>query len=990
MTMMGVLSIFLTSCQTFFGNPHAEIALLEKQPYTLKYNQVDGNSDVKRLLMVTSADPDDVNAYQSILLRNNYLAQLIRSHWDIQVDLIMIDDYKRGELKNYDALFLIEDYDKLPITLMMDDVRNSDIETVFAGYGAAYQLSQVVRDLWSPESEAVLGKEPVAANTVTYKDVLFNSRSVQLTSVFPAIDKNNRTNKVSVLATYQDYFDNEYPFIVDVNDRFLILPFEIPHYYGPDDYSLVFLDALHYALGHHERNLKALVRLEDVNPYTYRSTVKIRDAYEFFKSHNIPFHIALIARYINPPERIDLSTHEAKIYLRYITQMVGEGLGNLIQHGYTHQVGNSISSIGYEYWDENTNEPLPYDSEEYVINTLAGARGEMEYLKLPTPDIFETPHYALSDLDNQVLNRYYPLRYEHIPNVGSLPFVAEIDNRIFFPTNLEYVAKWDTLEIKQKQRLLEQVSTFEDPVASFFWHPWRNVSELEFLVNLLQSKGYEFVSVYDLVNADPSAGYHIVVDFRNDFNANSFFLTNAFIDVSLIIVYVGFTLGSLLYILNALRISIYIKRIKNYRSDLNDVKALAREYRVELPNIAIMVPARNEGYVIENTIRRLAAMDYPKEHYRVYIIVDERELDDNVEVTTKAVADRLADKIFRETGIKFVNVIEVPIWFSGQFGNMAYTDKRSTKGRALNFALEHMKESSEWDHMDMLGILDADGRLDKHVLKEVAYRRIKFKSKLLQGSVFQVSNYSQVSIVGVAAGLELAIHHLTELPTRMLNSKVQFLAGTNYFIDKDLMDTILGWDQDSLVEDAELALRIYVERSVIAEWIISPELEQSPENFAIYKKQRERWARGHLILLKVIHDSKISFRQKLSFYFKVFISQFRFLIDLFLFFLAIVLMFLGGFAYLSPFLKWLSLFLAAMSLLIMDTYGFIYRKLASYIDPKMKFSQKFIQSLKLFAYFPLLIFVQATPRIMAIWNFVFAKETGWYKTERTKEAVQEN
>jgi cellulose synthase/poly-beta-1,6-N-acetylglucosamine synthase-like glycosyltransferase len=290
----------------------------------------------------------------------------------------------------------------------------------------------------------------------------------------------------------------------------------------------------------------------------------------------------------------------------------------------------------------------------------------------------------------------------------------------------------------------------------------------------------------------------------------------------------------------------------------------------------------------------------------------------------------------------------------------------------------------------MLGILDADGRLDKHVLKEIAYRRLRNNSKLLQGSVFQVSNYDQVSIVGVVAGLELAIHHLTELPTRMLNARVQFLAGTNYFIDKDLIQTVMGWDQHSLVEDAELALRIYEKQRVIAEWILKPELEQSPENFRVYRRQRERWARGHLVLLRAIKNADITWREKLTFYSKVFLSQFRFLTDLFLFFLAIILMFLGAFAYLSPFLKALSLFLAVMSILIMDTYGFIYRRLAGYIDPNMKFTHKVLQSLKLFSFFPILIFVQATPRMAALWNFLFGKEISWYKTQRTKEVVQQD
>jgi hypothetical protein len=144
------------------------------------------------------------------------------------------------------------------------------------------------------------------------------------------------------------------------------------------------------------------------------------------------------------------------------------------------------------------------------------------------------------------------------------------------------------------------------------------------------------------------------------------------------------------------------------------------------------------------------------------------------------------------------------------------------------------------------------------------------------------------------------------------------------------------------------------------------------------------------VLLRAIKNANITWREKIMFYFKVFFSQFRFLTDLFLFALAIVLMFLGAFAYLSPFLRWLSIFLAVMSIFIMDTYGFIYRRISKYIDPHMSLKQKVLQSLKLLSFFPVLIFVQATPRMAALWNYLFGKDNGWYKTERTKEAAQED
>jgi hypothetical protein len=67
----------------------------------------------------------------------------------------------------------------------------------------------------------------------------------------------------------------------------------------------------------------------------------------------------------------------------------------------------------------------------------------------------------------------------------------------------------------------------------------------------------------------------------------------------------------------------------------------------------------------------------------------------------------------------------------------------------------------------------------------------------------------------------------------------------------------------------------------------------------------------------------------------------------------------------------------------------MYRKLADYIDPNMTLKQKTLQSLKLFSYFPMLVFVQAIPRVGAVINFLFSRDQGWYKTERTREATMD-
>jgi len=450
--------------------------------------------------------------------------------------------------------------------------------------------------------------------------------------------------------------------------------------------------------------------------------------------------------------------------------------------------------------------------------------------------------------------------------------------------------------------------------------------------------------------------------------------------------YTCFIAGAFNHIYIVWQLKKYFKKIKNYNFDINSIDLFAENNKESLPKIAIFVPARNEGYVIENTIKRLSKLDYPKDKYSIFIIVDERELDDDVEICTKVIVEKSICKLNPQYGEDFVNCIEVPKYYSGTFGDDKWTFEKSTKGRALNYALEIIKHNTKWVNIDMIGVLDADGRLDVDVLKEVAFKRISFRSKILQGPVFQVSNFSQISIVGIFAGLELAIYHMTTLPRRLLSHKIQFLAGTNYFIDKNLILEVNGWNQYTMVEDAELALRIYIEKEIKADWLSCPEIEQSPENFKIYKKQRERWVRGHLELIKDIFKSKLLFEDKLNLFFKIFISQFRFLFD---FITISSALFLLLFSHITPF-PLLSLSLLIISIFIWDLYGLMYRMLSTYIDQNMTSKNKLKLTLKLFVFMPVMIFIQAAPRFQALKNFLFyRKKIEWYKTERTKEIITE-
>lgn len=479
------------------------------------------------------------------------------------------------------------------------------------------------------------------------------------------------------------------------------------------------------------------------------------------------------------------------------------------------------------------------------------------------------------------------------------------------------------------------------------------------------------------------------------FGNRNIFLFNTEINVIYfitLIIYIFFICGALIHFRDIILLKKYFNKIQRFKLKLPTLENLIASSKIlnkKLPKIGIFVPARNEGYVIENTINRLAKLDYPKDKYCIFIIVDERELDDNVEIFTKNVVEKVRQRLSPAYGTKFVGCIEVPKWYSGNFKNFSHTFEKSTKGRALNYALQTISGRSGTADIEMIGVLDADGRLDIDVLKEVALNRIKKNSQILQGPVFQISNFSQIKIVGVSAGLELAIYHMTRLPSRFHKNKMQFLAGTNYFIEKKLISAVGGWNNKVLVEDAELALRIYKQTGIKAQWLNCPELEQSPENFKIYNKQRERWARGHFYLINDIVKSSLCIYDKIIFIFEIIISQLRFLIDIFIFLIAIIFIVSGNFTPTGDIFKIISFFLIFVSLLIFDTYGHMYRKMAFYMNDDTLTNKKILQSIKLFLYFPIFMFIQAFPRFLALKNYLLKLHIEWYKTERTKELITE-
>jgi cellulose synthase/poly-beta-1,6-N-acetylglucosamine synthase-like glycosyltransferase len=417
------------------------------------------------------------------------------------------------------------------------------------------------------------------------------------------------------------------------------------------------------------------------------------------------------------------------------------------------------------------------------------------------------------------------------------------------------------------------------------------------------------------------------------------------------------------------------------------IQQTGKDLNRQLPFMLIIVPARNETAVIHNTISRLSHLDYPKSRFAVMIITDERETQENRSDTTYTMASRIAENLNKDLTDPFLYVAQVPGWYSGNYGDKEKTYSKSTKGRALNYGLDYLRGNNRLSQADVIGVLDADGRLHTKVLRETAHRYMQ-GDKLLQGPVFQISNFQDVGLIGKAMGIELSIYHLSTLSRRLLkedNSPV-FLAGTNYFIDRNLISEVGGWDTQALVEDAELGLRLFLRCGVRGKWLSCFEIEQTPPDLKTYLKQRERWTLGHLQLLPTIGKSALPLRTKIYLQCKILNSILKSITDVGLPILSWMALALGWTVAMPTPLGWIMLGLLVGSLFVWDFFGRGTYMLNKYAPRPLSKGSITILRIQFILAMPWLMLLQIFPRIKAFFKFLFKKSPDhWEKTIRTIE-----
>lgn len=247
------------------------------------------------------------------------------------------------------------------------------------------------------------------------------------------------------------------------------------------------------------------------------------------------------------------------------------------------------------------------------------------------------------------------------------------------------------------------------------------------------------------------------------------------------------------------------------------------------PFISILIPAHNEGLVIQRTLEAMLAQNYPRERFEIIIINDGS--DDNT-------AEIVDDMSRRHRNIKLVNIPE--------------EEGGKGKSRALNVGLEHAMG-------DVISVYDADNRPEPNSLRYLIanlvddpklgavlgkVRTINARQNLLTRFI----NIEFISFQWIMQGGRYKIFNLATLP------------GTNYVIWRKILEKAGRFDEEAIAEDAELSIRLYEMGYRIKFVPYAVTWEQEPQQLKVFIRQRTRWAQGmNYIIRKFL---RIAFQMK--------------------------------------------------------------------------------------------------------------------------------
>lgn len=228
-----------------------------------------------------------------------------------------------------------------------------------------------------------------------------------------------------------------------------------------------------------------------------------------------------------------------------------------------------------------------------------------------------------------------------------------------------------------------------------------------------------------------------------------------------------------------------------------------------LPLISLVVPAYNEGPVIQQALRSLLALDYPR--YEV-LVVDDGSTDDTYQ---KAMA------ISRES-------FRVPV--------RVVTKRNGGKADALNTGMTLAKG-------EFILNMDGDTKLSPNALRDCVRHFEDPRVGAVAGNVKVLNRENMLTRIQALEYIEgLAMARKAQSFFRAVN----IIPGPMGMFRKSVLQQVGGYDRDTFAEDCDLTLKLLMAGMHVVYEPAAVAWVETPSTWLDLLKQRYRWTRGIL------------------------------------------------------------------------------------------------------------------------------------------------
>jgi cellulose synthase/poly-beta-1,6-N-acetylglucosamine synthase-like glycosyltransferase len=229
----------------------------------------------------------------------------------------------------------------------------------------------------------------------------------------------------------------------------------------------------------------------------------------------------------------------------------------------------------------------------------------------------------------------------------------------------------------------------------------------------------------------------------------------------------------------------------------------------ELPKFSLVLPAKDEAAVIARCLDSLLSMDYPMEKMEIVVVAGESN------DATKEICNDFSRRS------KIVRVL--------------CEGTSSGKPAALNYALPYVTG-------EIVGVFDADSVPERNVLRRVASYFQDRSVTAVQGKTFSLN--AKENMLTRMASMEERLWFEGTIRGREKLGLFVPLTGSCQFVRSCVLKELGGWEESSLAEDVELALKLTGKGYLVK---FAPDVcakQETPSSLNDLIKQRTRWYRG--------------------------------------------------------------------------------------------------------------------------------------------------